>query len=59
MLDGYVGTKKMIPPIATKKELEEASRPLKRMIGGITKCKYSMLAGWFSTFVGKNRCNVL
>lgn len=35
----------MIPPIATKKELEGASRSPKRMIGGITKCKYSMLIG--------------
>lgn len=44
----------MIPPIATKKELEEASRPLKRMIGGITVCKYSIWNAVLSTFLKKN-----
>lgn len=42
---GMSEQKKMIPPIATKKELEEASRPLKRMIGGITVYKCSTSAG--------------
>lgn len=52
MRDGI--QKKMIPPIATKKELEEASRPLKRMIGGITVCKYSIWEVGLSTFLRRN-----
>lgn len=50
---GMLEQKKMIPPIATKKELEEASRPLKRMIGGITGYKYSTSEGQFSTICWK------